>query len=248
MIIDLFVIAAAVCAFLSTMVGVDYKFADYLPDDAQSTVALDTMNKEYNQEVPNVRVMITVPIIFIIFLLHRFAENREKGFEAQEAMVNAVKQSVGSVTSSGLTTVTGFAALILMRFKIGPDMGWVMVKAIILSLIAVLCLLPALTMVFYPLIDKTEHKSFLPKFKLLSKIVLDWKPVMIILFIIVTIPSYLGQQKNTFFYGGSRVYQTNATQLGRDMNAIEKEYGQSSQLVLMVQKETWKKRSSLTVS
>ena len=57
-IIALFVIVAAVCAFLSTMVGVDYKFADYLPDDAQSTVALDTMNKEYDQEVPNVRVMI----------------------------------------------------------------------------------------------------------------------------------------------------------------------------------------------
>ena len=397
-IIMIFVLIAAVCAFLSTMVGVDYKFADYLPDDAQSTVALDTMNKEYDQEVPNVRVMIkdvsiaqalkykeklenidgvqevnwlddatniyqplaltdkdtvndwyknknalyqvtidetngyeviqnmrkvigddnymtgdavtnavttvttaaevqkivliTIPIIFVIlllttnswfepvlfmatigiaiminrgtnlmfgtisfvtnasgsvlqlavsmdygiFLLHRFAENRENGFETQEAMVNAVKQSVGSVTSSGLTTVTGFAALILMRFKIGPDMGWVMVKAIILSLIAVLCLLPALTMVFYPLIDKTEHKSFLPKFKLLSKIVLDWKPVIIILFIIVTIPSYLGQQKNTFLYGGNRVYQTNETQLGRDMNAIEKEYGQSSQLVLLVPK------------
>lgn len=171
-----------------------------------------------------------------------------RGTKLMFGTISFVTNAAGSVTSSGLTTVTGFAALILMRFKIGPDMGWVMVKAIILSLIAVLCLLPALTMVFYPLIDKTEHKSFLPKFKLLSKIVLDWKPVMIILFIIVTIPSYLGQQKNTFFYGGSRVYQTNATQLGRDMNAIEKEYGQSSQLVLMVQKETWKKRSSLTVS
>ena len=57
-IIMIFVLIAAVCAFLSTMVGVDYKFADYLPDDAQSTVALDTMNKEYDQEVPNVRVMI----------------------------------------------------------------------------------------------------------------------------------------------------------------------------------------------
>ena len=46
-------------------------------------------------------------------------------------MVDAVKQSVGSVLSSGLTTVSGFAALILMRFRIGPDMGWVMAKAIV---------------------------------------------------------------------------------------------------------------------
>ena len=57
-IIFLFVIAAAICAFLSTMVEVDYKFADYLPDDAQSTKAIDIMNEEYDQEVPNVRVMI----------------------------------------------------------------------------------------------------------------------------------------------------------------------------------------------
>lgn len=406
-IIFLFVIAAAICAFLSTMVEVDYKFADYLPDDAQSTKAIDIMNEEYNQEVPNVRVMIknvsiakaldykekieaidgvqevnwlddatniyqplemmdqdtvndwyknknalyqitmdesngyetamkirkvigndnymsgegitnsltsrttaneiqkivmiVVPIVFIIlllttnswfepvlfmatigiaiminrgtnlmfgtisfvtnaagsilqlavsmdygiFLLHRFSENRQAGEEAQTAMINAVKQSVGSVMSSGLTTVTGFAALILMRFKIGPDMGWVMVKAIILSLFAVLCLLPALTLIFYPLIDKTEHRSFLPKFRLLSKVVLDWKPVMIVLFVIFMIPSYFGQQKNSFLYGGSKVYQTNATEIGRDMNAIEKEYGVSNQLVLMVPKGDMEKEIEL---
>lgn len=406
-IIFLFVIAAAICAFLSTMVEVDYKFADYLPDDAQSTKAIDIMNEEYDQEVPNVRVMIknvsiakaldykekieaidgvqevnwlddatniyqplemmdqdtvndwyknknalyqitmdesngyetamkirkvigndnymsgegitnsltsrttaneiqkivmiVVPIVFIIlllttnswfepvlfmatigiaiminrgtnlmfgtisfvtnaagsilqlavsmdygiFLLHRFSENRQAGEEAQTAMINAVKQSVGSVMSSGLTTVTGFTALILMRFKIGPDMGWVMVKAIILSLFAVLCLLPALTLIFYPLIDKTEHRSFLPKFRLLSKVVLDWKPVMIVLFVIFMIPSYFGQQKNSFLYGGSKVYQTNATEIGRDMNAIEKEYGVSNQLVLMVPKGDMEKEIEL---
>lgn len=56
-------------------------------------------------------LQLAVSMDYGIFLLHRFAENRGKGFEAQEAMVNAVKQSVGSVTSSGLTTVTGFAGL-----------------------------------------------------------------------------------------------------------------------------------------
>ena len=41
MIIVVFVFLAVVCAGLSTKVGVNYKFADYLPDDAASTVALD---------------------------------------------------------------------------------------------------------------------------------------------------------------------------------------------------------------
>jgi predicted RND superfamily exporter protein len=64
MIIVVFVFLAVVCAGLSTKVGVKYKFADYLPDDAASTVALDTMKKEYSQPVPNMRVVIrdvTIP-------------------------------------------------------------------------------------------------------------------------------------------------------------------------------------------
>lgn len=64
MIIVVFVFLAVVCAGLSTKVGVNYKFADYLPDDAASTVALDTMKKEYSQPVPNMRVVIhdvTIP-------------------------------------------------------------------------------------------------------------------------------------------------------------------------------------------
>lgn len=64
MIIVVFVFLAVVCAGLSTKVGVNYKFADYLPNDAASTVALDTMEKEYSQPVPNMRVVIhdvTIP-------------------------------------------------------------------------------------------------------------------------------------------------------------------------------------------
>ena len=73
-----------------------------------------------------------------IFLLHRFRGKQEEGAGCSASHGGAVKQSVGSVLSSGLTTVSGFMALVLMQFKIGPDMGWVMAKAIVLSLICVL--------------------------------------------------------------------------------------------------------------
>lgn len=391
-----FLASTIICAGLSTMVGVNYKFADYLPDDAKSTHALDVMNEEYDQSVTNLRVMIydvsiakaleykdeitavegvkeiqwlddsaninaplesedqdtidtwykdnnalyqitidetngeqvigdirkiigdencmdgtavsdalapvmtslevqqivlfVIPLILVvliltttswfepilfmsaigvaimlnrgtnlmfgtisfvtnaagsvlqlavsmdyaIFLLHRFLENRHEGMEVQEAMVKAVKQSMGSVLSSGLTTVSGFAALILMRFKIGPDMGWVMAKAIVLSLVCVLCFLPALTLICYKLIDKTQHRSFIPKFDKFSRAVLKIRIPVLTIFILLIIPCILGQQKNDFFYGGSQVYSTEETHMGRDMIAIEEEYGESNTLVLMV--------------
>ncbi len=59
---------------------------------------------------------------------------REQYDDVDKAMAEAVKKAFSSIMSSGLTTVIGFAALILMRFKIGPDMGYVMAKAIVISL------------------------------------------------------------------------------------------------------------------
>nr|WP_294530528.1 MMPL family transporter [uncultured Blautia sp.] len=35
------------------------------------------------------------------------------------------------------------------------------------------------------------------------------------------------QKKNDFLYGGSRIYSTNETQMGRDLLSIEEEYGAS---------------------
>lgn len=179
-------------------------------------------------------LQLAVSMDYSIFLLHRFADNRSRGMEVSDAMVAAVKQSVGSVASSGLTTVTGFAALILMRFKIGPDMGWVMAKAIVLSLICVLCLLPALAMCTWKLIDKTQHRSFLPPMDGLAKAVMKLRIPFLLLTVLVTIPGYLAHSKNDFYYGASRVYSSDGTQMGRDLQAIEAEYGASNPVVILV--------------
>ena len=407
LIIGVFVLAAVLCAVLSGLVGVNYNFADYLPDDAASTRALEVMDEEYSQSVPNMRVLVyevsipqalaykekiadvdgveevnwlddavdiyeplelaeqktvedwykdgnalfsvtvdekkqdsvipavreiigeencmsgtavtsvlapvntsvevqqimflAVPIIFLIlilttnswfepvlfmitigvailinrgtnlmfgtvsfvtnaagsvlqlavsmdysiFLLHRFSENREEGLPVEKAMIEAVKQSVGSILSSGLTTVTGFLALVLMRFKIGPDMGWVMSKAIVLSLVSVLCFLPALASSTSRLIDQTQHRTFVPKFDKFAGMVMKLRIPALVLVILILPVSFLGQMKNDFFYGGSQVYSTQATQMGRDMEAIDKMFGSSNPVVLMVPKGDMEKEIAM---
>ena len=181
-------------------------------------------------------LQLAVSMDYSIFLLHRFAENRQEGGNVQDAMMKAVKQSMGSVLSSGLTTVTGFAALILMRFRIGPDMGYVMAKAIVFSLICVLCFLPALAISTYKLIDKTRHRAFWPDFHKFAKAVLKVRIPALILAVLLLIPCYIAQGKNDFLYGSSRVYSTNETQMGRDLLAVEDEYGPSNPLVILVPK------------
>lgn len=190
-------------------------------------------------------LQLAVSMDYSIFLLHRFAENRQEGGNVQDAMMKAVKQSMGSVLSSGLTTVTGFAALILMRFRIGPDMGYVMAKAIVFSLICVLCFLPALAISTYKLIDKTRHRAFWPDFHKFAKAVLKVRIPALILAVLLLIPCYIAQGKNDFLYGSSRVYSTNETQMGRDLLAIEDEYGPSNSLVILVPKGDISKEQQL---
>lgn len=190
-------------------------------------------------------LQLAVSMDYSIFLLLRFAENRQEGGNVQDAMMKAVKQSMGSVLSSGLTTVTGFAALILMRFRIGPDMGYVMAKAIVFSLICVLCFLPALAISTYKMIDKTRHRAFWPDFQKLAKVVLKVRIPALILAVLLLLPCYIAQGKNDFLYGSSRVYSTNETQMGRDLLAIEDEYGPSNPLVILVPKGDISKEQQL---
>jgi len=54
----LFAIAALACAFLRTKVAVNYDMNDYLPEDAASTVAIDKMEEEFDDPIPNAQVMV----------------------------------------------------------------------------------------------------------------------------------------------------------------------------------------------
>jgi predicted RND superfamily exporter protein len=171
---------------------------------------------------------------YAIFLLHKFADFREEGMDIKEAMANAMKKSYTSILSSGLTTILGFLALALMRFKIGPDLGIVLAKGIVFSLLSVMFLLPVLTMYTYRIIDKTHHRSFIPKFDKFSKFALKIGPFIVIFVLIVIGPAYLAQGKNQFSYGASSMSSGEETIVGRDTKKIDDVYGKSNQLVLLV--------------
>ena len=190
-------------------------------------------------------LQLAVSMDYSIFLLHRFEEMRAQGQEPKEAMINALCKSTSSILSSGLTTIIGFAALILMRFKIGPDMGIAMAKAITLSLITVFVLFPVILLYFYPLIDKTRHKYIVPDFEKFSKVVMKVMLPAVIVFFILIVPCNLAQKINSFSCGSSKLFSEN-TQIGRDTKKIDSIFGKSNNLVLMVQKGDLQKETELS--
>jgi predicted RND superfamily exporter protein len=53
-----FILLAVVSLLMMGLVRVNYKLDDYLPKDAQSTLALKVMEKEFGSDLPNARVML----------------------------------------------------------------------------------------------------------------------------------------------------------------------------------------------
>ena len=178
-------------------------------------------------------LQLAVSLDYSVFLIHRFEECRQEEENVTQAMVNALCKSTSSILSSGLTTVIGFLALVLMRFKLGPDLGLALAKGIAISLITVFFFMPSFILVTYKWLDKTRHRSFMPKFVGFGKVVRKIAIPMGCLFLLLIVPSYLASNSNAYYFGSSNIYGE-GTSYGRDKNAIEGVFGKRDTYVLMV--------------
>ncbi|MGN0291073.1 MAG: RND family transporter, partial [Lachnospiraceae bacterium] len=179
-------------------------------------------------------LQLAVSLDYSIFLIHRFEECRH-GKNPEAAMNEALCKSASSILSSGLTTVIGFLALVLMRFGIGPDLGLALAKGIAISLITVFIFMPGLILSTHRWMDKTKHRSLLPDFTGFGRLVSRITIPMTVLFALVIVPSYLSSTHNDYYYGSSHIFGE-GTQLGDDTAAIEDIFGKSDTYVLLVPK------------
>lgn len=188
-------------------------------------------------------LQLAVSLDYAIFLLHSFSDYRQKVEDPKEAMRLAMKRSFPAIIASASTTFFGFIALSFMEFEIGSDLGLNLVKGIVLSFISVMVFLPALTLMFYKWIDKTQHKPLLPAFKNIGKRVVKVKiPSLLIVFILI-VPAFLAQGQTNFIYGIGE--QPESTRAGSDIVKIEDVFGKSTQMVLLVPKGDLGKEENL---
>ena len=180
-------------------------------------------------------LQLAVSLDYSVFLIHRFAECRAEDPSAspEECMVEALCKSTGSILSSGLTTVIGFLALVLMQFQIGPDLGLALAKGVVLSLVTVFTFMPALTLAAYKWMDKTHHKPLLPSFDKFGRFVARIMLPMALVLAIIMVPSYLASNSNQYYYGAAHMFGSN-TRLGQDTDEIEGIFGKSDTWVVLV--------------
>ena len=170
---------------------------------------------------------------YSIFLLDAFMSWRDTGLSEEEAIVKAVEEAINSIFASSLTTVVGFLALVTMKFNIGFDMGLVLAKGIVFSLLSVVFFMPAMILKFTKLNDRTKHRSFFPDFTKLGKGVFKIRYAVLSGVLLITPPAYVAQGMNHFLYGNSAVGGAKGTQVYEDDQEITQRFGRSNMLLLI---------------
>lgn len=127
---------------------------------------------------------------YSIMLMNRYTQEKEHTKNKEEAMKNALYHSFGSISSSSVTTIVGLLALVFMSFTIGRDLGIVLAKGVIFSLISIFLALPALILMFDSLIEKTQKKHLSMKLDWLGNFSFGIRHMAIFLFIIIFALSY----------------------------------------------------------
>lgn len=140
-------------------------------------------------------LQLAVTMDYSIFLWHSYNEQRTKYADNKEAMAVAIHETLTSVVGSSVTTIAGFAALCFMSFTLGRDLGIVMAKGVLLGVIGCVTVLPALILVLDKPLQKTKHRSILPKMNGLARGVTKVFPVFLIIFALLVYPAYYGYDK-----------------------------------------------------
>ena len=178
-------------------------------------------------------LQMAVSLDYSVFLLHRFEECRGELHDDNEAMTEALCKSTSSILSSGLTTVIGFLALVLMRFRLGEDMGLALAKGIAISLLTAFFFVPSLLLETLRLADRLRHRPWLPGMDGFGRLVRRVTAPLAVVFVLVIVPAYLASNANEFYYGAGQMYGEQSV-YGRDTAAVEEVFGRNDTYVLLV--------------
>lgn len=147
-------------------------------------------------------LQLALSVDYAVIFLNRYKEEHLTK-EPREAIIVALSKAIPEISGSSLTTVGGLIAMTFMQYKIGPDMGIVLIKAIVLSLVSVFLLMPGIIMLFAPLMEKTKHKNFIPDIPFVGKFDYSSRFIVAPLFLVAIVAAFFIQNKCPYVFGYS---------------------------------------------
>ena len=189
-------------------------------------------------------LQLALSIDYAIIFCNRFKEEH-RSLPLREAVIVALSKSIPEIGASSLTTIGGLVAMLFMQFKLGPDMALCLIKSILFALLAAFIVMPGLLMLFGPLIDRTQHRSFVPKIPFVGKLDYATRYIIPIVFVVLAVIGYRLSSDCPYAYGYGLISapKQNETQFAQQM--IEDNFTSKNMLALIVPTGDYDKESAI---
>lgn len=178
-------------------------------------------------------LQLALSIDYAIIFLNRYKEEHADK-EPREAVIVALSKAIPEISGSSLTTIGGLIAMTFMQYKMGPDMGIVLIKAILLSLVGVFLLMPGVIMLFADLMDKTKHKNFIPKIPFVGKFAYATRFFIPPIFLVIIIAAFFVSGRCHYVYGYSTVTPPIENKVQVAQRMIRENFDSSNLVAMMV--------------
>ena len=189
-------------------------------------------------------LQLALSLDYAVILCNRFKEER-KTMAVREAAITALSKAIPEIGASSLTTIGGLAAMLFMQFKIGPDMGICLIKAILYALLSVFVVMPGLLVLFGPLIEKTHHRNFIPKISFIGEIDYRTRFVVPVIFLAAAALGFYFSGKCPYAYGYSSLTTPKLNESQIAENRIKENFGSENMLALIVPAGDYEKEAAL---
>lgn len=189
-------------------------------------------------------LQLALSVDYAVILLNRYKEEHAT-LPAREAVIVALSKAIPEISGSSLTTVGGLIAMTFMQYKMGPDMGIVLIKSIVLSLCAVFLLMPGVIMLFANLMDKTKHKNFIPEIPFVGKFAYATRYIVAPLFIVVIVIAYMISNKCPYVFGDSTITPPLQNRVQKAEEMQETNFGTSNMVALIIPSGDYESEAAL---
>ncbi len=178
-------------------------------------------------------LQLALAIDYAVILCNRFAEEKQHS-ESRQAMIDALTKGIPEISSSSLTTIGGLIAMAFMQFGLGSDLGRVLIKSILLSMLSVFLLMPGLLLTFNKAIDKTHHRGLIPHIDFAGRFAWKTRKIIPPIFAVVLIVCGYCAMNCPFSYNYSDAMPLNLNDRQLARTEVNDTFGYSNMMAIIV--------------
>ena len=190
-------------------------------------------------------MQLALAIDYAIIFSHRYQDEALIWDSPRQALIEALSKAIIEISSSSLTTISGLVALMLMQFRLGYDLGMVLAKGIVCSLITVFFLMPGLIMLFPKAIRRTAHKTLIPDIRPWGRFLMRSHYLFVWIFLLVVPLAIVLSGRTTYAFNDSSVTELVYSENRAAMHKIRDTFADDTMIAVLVPSEDFEKEKAI---